>query len=531
MNNYEDWSRLVAKDLKGEADLIAAIEKDELEDSAAKQAFISSVLDPFLPESYAIGSGRVVDSKGNYSQHLDIVIYNRDFPRIGLRGTHSTYLHESVLAAFVIKAKLLRKTFFEALDCCASLGALDANIDKAVLRKLANKNDMALDQNNEYMHPDLLRTARFKMIGRPPAFVFGFGGIKNSYRQLQENIGLWLDQRQQQGASVEMKSLPAVIATQGCFAWRNAAPLALSNSQMMGIGVDSAPIRLIVLQLLHLMNRRLNVQSDGYGLKPNLATYLKQFSAPDFVSAVGNLDGAGNIKPKEKPALPEVTEPEPVKEAKVAAVKNVVTAPAISVVPPKPPVDFPLMAEEEAPRSADEQPSSGSIGSPSSVGESSASTLGSPSSTSKPAASSFGSPSSTSEPAASSFGSPSSTSKPAASSFGSPSSTSESAKSSFGSPSSTREPAASSFGSPSSTSESAKSSFGSPSSTSEAAASSFGSPSSTSEPAASSSGSAKSSTDAFIERVKQQMTGSDPFAEFPSEKAADADPFSSTIPK
>ena len=486
MNNYEDWSRLVAKDLKGEADLIAAIEQDELEDSAAKQAFIHSVLDPFLPESYAIGSGRVVDSNGNYSRHLDIVIYNRDFPRIGLRGTHSTYLYESVLAAFVIKAKLLRKTFFDALDSCASLGALDSSIDKAVLRKLANKNGMALNQDNEYIHSDPLRTARFKMIGRPPVFVFGFGGIKNSRRQLEENIGLWLDQRQDQGETVELKSLPAVIATQGCFAWRNAAPLALSDRQMMGTGVDSAPIRLIVLQLLHLMNRRLNVQSDGYGLKPNLRTYLKQFSPPKFDSAVGNLDGSINIRQKEKPALPEVSKPAPVKVAQVApaqkvvkaAVEEVKQAPAISVVPPKPPVDFPLIAEVEATTGDNAQPS-------------------------KPTGSSFGSPSSVSESPSSSSGSPGSSSKPAVSSFGSPSSSSEPAVSSFGSPSSSSEPAASSFGSPSS--ESAGIVTADPSS--------------------------KSLTDAFIERVKQQMTDADPQAEPPSAKEADADPFSSTVPQ
>ena len=38
MNNYEDWAKLVAKRLKGEADIIAAIQKDELELSAANAA-------------------------------------------------------------------------------------------------------------------------------------------------------------------------------------------------------------------------------------------------------------------------------------------------------------------------------------------------------------------------------------------------------------------------------------------------------------------------------------------------------------
>ena len=47
MNNYEDWAQLVAKKLEGEANLIAAIDKDELDDAAATDAFIRAVLEPF----------------------------------------------------------------------------------------------------------------------------------------------------------------------------------------------------------------------------------------------------------------------------------------------------------------------------------------------------------------------------------------------------------------------------------------------------------------------------------------------------
>ncbi|MEM7562582.1 MAG: DUF6602 domain-containing protein [Pseudomonadota bacterium] len=290
MNNYEDWAQLVAKNLKGEAELIAAIEKDELEDGAATAAFIRAVLEPFLPENFGIGSGRVVDAFGNYSDHLDIIIYNRDFPRIGLRATHSAYLYESVLATFVVRAKFIRKTFFESMDACASLAGLQANIDKTVLVRLAKKNGLKAGPNKTFVHEDPLRTARFHLIGRPPAFVYGFGGIKNSYRQLQQNIELWVNNRQQAGIETDMKALPAVIATQGCFAWRNAAPLALSNRDMLGIGNDPAPVRLIVLQLLYLLNRRLNVSADGYGIRPNLKAYLSQFSPPEFALGICNIE-------------------------------------------------------------------------------------------------------------------------------------------------------------------------------------------------------------------------------------------------
>jgi len=51
MKNYEDWAQLIAKNLAHEADYIAAIDKDELDDKAATEAFVRAVLEPFLPEN------------------------------------------------------------------------------------------------------------------------------------------------------------------------------------------------------------------------------------------------------------------------------------------------------------------------------------------------------------------------------------------------------------------------------------------------------------------------------------------------
>jgi hypothetical protein len=296
MNNYEDWAILVAKKLKGEGEVIAAIDKDELDDAAATDIFVRTVLKPFLPENFGIGAGRIVDAFGNRSDYLDIVIYNRSFPRIGLRGTQSDYLYESVLAAFTIRAKFVRKTFFESMDSCASMARLVTNVDKTVLIQLARRNGLKPGPNKTFIHEDPVRTARFELIGSPPTFMFGFSGIKTSYRQLQENIELWIEQRMEEKVDLPMRAFPAVIATQGCFAWRNAAPLALSSRQMLGIGNDHAPIRLIILQLLYLLNRRLNTSSDGYGLKPNLSAYLGQFSAPKFERGVGDVDRLVSLK-------------------------------------------------------------------------------------------------------------------------------------------------------------------------------------------------------------------------------------------
>ena len=391
MNNYEEWAQLVAKNLKGEAELIAAIGKDELDDRAATEAFMRAVLEPFIPENFGIGSGRVVDAFGNYSDHLDIIIYNRDFPRIGLRGTHSAYIYESVLATFVIRAKFVRKTFFDSLDACASIANLQANIDPAVLVRLAKKNGLQFGPDKTFIHEDPLRTARFHLIGRPPAFVFGFSGIKNSYRQLQQNIELWFDNRRSAGIETEMKALPAVIATQGCFAWRNAAPLALSNRDMLGIGNDTAPVRLIILQLLYLLNRRLNVTADGYGLRPSLKAYLSQFTPPKFELSICNVAEVVSLKtdPEEKPtatfepakdhsakpAAVEAEKPEPVVEIKDRAPKTTplgsapipglssAAAPADNAPKTEPLGSAPIPGLSSAPAPADNAPKTTPLGS------------------------------------------------------------------------------------------------------------------------------------------------------------------------
>jgi hypothetical protein len=348
MNNYEDWAHLVARKLKGEADVIAAIEKDELDDAAAAEAFVRMVLKPFIPENYGIGAGRIVDAFGNRSDYMDVVIYNRSFPRIGLRGTQSDFLYESVLASFVIRAKYLRKTFFESMDACASMSRLMTNIDKAVLVQLARKNGLKPGPNQTFVHEDPLRTARFELIGSPPVFMFGFTGIKHSYRQLQENIELWITQHIEDEPDLPMRAFPAVIATQGCFAWRNAAPLALSNREMLGVGNDEAPVRLIVLQLLYLLNRRLHVTTDGYGLKPNLSAYLGQFKAPTFEIGIGDVDALVKMR------LPDDQKSAAQQDKRIQSARD--HAPEASAKPAQTPADKP--AQTTAAESFDKDQSS-----------------------------------------------------------------------------------------------------------------------------------------------------------------------------
>ena len=287
MNNFDDWSQIISKYLKSEADPLNSLTRHELEGDAARTAFIRSVLDRFLPEIYGVGSGQIMDSKGNLSGKIDIIIYRRDFPRLDLPGSRDIYLYESVIATVEVAAKLVKKTFFEALDQCASLADLNPDIDHKVMTGLATRNQLTMNENRQYVHPDPIRTARFHLIGRPLSFIYAFSGYKTSPNQLAETMQAWMDERKEKHMQVHMKELPAVIATQGCFAWRNSAPFTVNERSLMGIGVDQAPVRLIVLQMLHLLSRRLKVTTDGYGMKPGLDGYLNRMPPPKMEFFIG----------------------------------------------------------------------------------------------------------------------------------------------------------------------------------------------------------------------------------------------------
>ncbi len=314
MNNFDEWSQIISKFLKAEADLLTSVTKHEIAADSTRAAFIRGVLEPFLPSSYAIGSGRIIDSAGQSSDFIDIVIYRRDFPRLNLPGSSDVFLYESVLATIEVRTKLIRKTLFEALDTCASIAKLKPGISDKVLSKIATQNKLTLNKHNKYVHEHPLLTDRFNLIGRAPSFIYGFNGFQTSPGQLNDNIKIWFELRQKDGLDVDLNSFPAVIATQGCIGWRNAAPLSANNNHLFGIGADAAPIRLIVFQLLYQLNRRLKVTPDGYGLKPSVDAYLNQMAPPEVQYTIGKPTNAINSAGKaEKTGLDTPKAKAPVK--------------------------------------------------------------------------------------------------------------------------------------------------------------------------------------------------------------------------
>ncbi len=327
MSHLEEWARLIAKQLKSEAELVGTQAKSELYEDAARDTFTRVVLEPFLPASYAISSGRVIDAAGNISDPQDIVIYRKNYPQFNMPGSHNVFIYESVLATIQVCSKLVRKTFFTALDQCASMSTLEPEIDAETLKVMATKMNMQLDEQQGYVHADPLNTGRFDLIGRPQTFIYAFTGFQTSEKQLTDNLKKWIDHYHQDHTALQLKSMPSVIATQGCFAWRNTAPFMIKDRVLMGVGNDYAPLRLMFLQLMQSMNRGLQNTSDGYGIKSSISPYLNQFERPDFSNNVGVAENPGtqpaaaSSPPPAAPAI-ETATPKVVETASVVSINS-----------------------------------------------------------------------------------------------------------------------------------------------------------------------------------------------------------------
>ena len=72
----------------------------------AREHFVKDVLSGFLPKSVIVGSGEIIDGKGNRSGQQDVIIYRADFPVITSLTPVNTYLAEGVIATIEVKSDL-----------------------------------------------------------------------------------------------------------------------------------------------------------------------------------------------------------------------------------------------------------------------------------------------------------------------------------------------------------------------------------------------------------------------------------------
>lgn len=83
------------------------------------------LLRSYLPERYTVDSGFVVDHKGNISEQIDIIIYDRHFTPFIFRGENVVYIPaEGVYAVFEVKPHFDKKNYNYAVEKLKSVKTL-----------------------------------------------------------------------------------------------------------------------------------------------------------------------------------------------------------------------------------------------------------------------------------------------------------------------------------------------------------------------------------------------------------------------
>jgi hypothetical protein len=83
------------------------------------------LLRAYLPERYTVDSGFVVDYKGNISEQIDIIVYDRHFTPFIFRGENVVYIPaEGVYAIFEVKPHFDQKNYNYAVEKLKSVKTL-----------------------------------------------------------------------------------------------------------------------------------------------------------------------------------------------------------------------------------------------------------------------------------------------------------------------------------------------------------------------------------------------------------------------
>lgn len=102
-SNFEKHLLGIFKILKNKFDYINQSIGHNLTTGEENETEIRKLLIDFLPSNYGISSGLIIDTKGNQSKQVDIIIYDKNTPNYTLSSDSKLFLVDQVIATIEIK--------------------------------------------------------------------------------------------------------------------------------------------------------------------------------------------------------------------------------------------------------------------------------------------------------------------------------------------------------------------------------------------------------------------------------------------
>ncbi|WBF43754.1 DUF6602 domain-containing protein [Serratia rubidaea] len=157
---------------------------------SARSEFINSYLKNVIPQGLRITtSGEVIDSLGNATGELDIIIENGHFPNIPIVGNDSARLFFAEGVAAVIEVKSdLKGQWNEAVSTGTKLGFITRNFGNTNVSNYKGAQMVIL--NTEFNNPNLPKVKmppETRLLKKIPYFVVGYTGWEK-FETLNEKL-------------------------------------------------------------------------------------------------------------------------------------------------------------------------------------------------------------------------------------------------------------------------------------------------------------------------------------------------------
>jgi len=183
-----------------------------------REAFIREFLSTHLPESVAIGTGEIIDSKsrpGESRNQYDIVIYKKNYPKLDFGGGISGFLIESVIATIEVKSTLTEPELKKAILAARNAKRLEPSVTTSF--------------SSGYIPPSVLNYV-ISYAG-PATMDTVYGWIPKSHSELGLNIAnLPLDINER--VRVVAPSIDAVFVLGTGFAYFDNTPNSFANDEV-----------------------------------------------------------------------------------------------------------------------------------------------------------------------------------------------------------------------------------------------------------------------------------------------------------
>jgi hypothetical protein len=183
----------VLNQLQAEIDLINSIVPHSVTKGSLNEESFRRIMESFLPIRYAVGTGIVIDSHGNRSSQVDLLLYDKlNSSKLFKHFSQVIFPIETVFACIEVKTKISKSGLIEIADENLKISQLKHSLPVLRSFKLSSTTPNAIDFSEYVTRPPMTYLVSYQTQTNNPLTVRGW--FENcSNKEFLPDMSLFLD--------------------------------------------------------------------------------------------------------------------------------------------------------------------------------------------------------------------------------------------------------------------------------------------------------------------------------------------------